>query len=220
MIMQKKLMVFMLSALLLMMALCPAVYADTSDFVDLPPEGHWAHEAIAWAYENGISAGVDASHFAPKAKITRAQAVTMIWRLKNSVPPYGNQELPFADVKPDAYYYKALLVAWEDGWVNGVSEDRFNPDAECTRAQLIAMLGKAFRLFPGAYDGQDETIVKDAADFVDVSENSYYYQSLLILAACGVVAGADDTHFSPDAPCTRAQLAVMLYRIMESEKFG
>lgn len=216
-----KILTIMLSVILIMSMVSPNAFATASDFVDLPPEGHWAHDAIVWAYEEGITSGVDPTHFAPKEKIDRAQAVMMVWRTKNSMRPYNTEEMPFRDVNPSAYYYQALQLAWEEGWVSGVAPDSFAPHALCTRAQAVALLGKAFQIVPRATADDEETPpIKDAEDFVDVNRNSYYYDSLWMFAAAGVVSGTDETHFSPNEPCTRAQFAVMLYRIIETQIFG
>lgn len=217
----KKYMATVLSVVLIIFSFSTTVFADAADFVDLPPEGHWAHDAIVWAYEEGITSGVDPTHFAPKEKIDRAQAVMMVWRTKNSMRPYNTEEMPFRDVNPSAYYYQALQLAWENGWVSGVAPDSFAPHALCSRAQAVAILGNAFHIIPTSLPDEEETPpVKDAADFVDVNRNSYYYDSLWMFAAAGVVSGTDETHFSPNEPCTRAQFAVMLYRIMEAQIFG
>lgn len=211
----------LLSVIVLLMTFSTIVSAEAADFVDLPPEGHWTHDAIVWAYEEGIASGVDPTHFAPKEQIDRAQAVMMVWRTKNSMRPYNTEEMPFRDVNPSAYYYQALQLAWEEGWVSGVAPDSFAPHALCTRAQAVALLGKAFHIIPRATADDEETPpIKDAEDFVDVNRNSYYYDSLWMFAAAGVVSGTDETHFSPNEPCTRAQFAVMLYRIIETQIFG
>ncbi len=211
----------LLSVIVLLMTFSTIVSAEASDFVDLPPEGHWAHDAIVWAYEEGVTSGVDPTHFAPKEKIDRAQAVMMVWRAKNSIRPHNTEEMPFLDVNPNAYYYQALLSAWERNWVSGVAPDSFAPHALCTRAQAVALLGKAFHVIPHVAEDDAETPpIKDAEDFVDVNRNSYYYDSLWMFAAAGVVSGTDETHFSPNEPCTRAQFAVMLYRIIETQIFG
>ena len=38
------------------------------------------YDAVLWAAKNGITGGVDDTHFAPNATCTRAQIVTFLWR--------------------------------------------------------------------------------------------------------------------------------------------
>ena len=204
----------LLCMVLLTSALCPNVYAAANALVDLPAENHWSYKPILWAYEGGVTAGVDATHFGPSETLTRAQAVMMIYRwLGVHDPTDGTGPMPFVDVRPNAYYYKALQYAWENHWVAGISEDKFGPNEVCTRAQLVALLGKAFLPPPSALAEDEETPpVKDVRDFVDVPENAYYFNLLRMFTAWGVIAGTDATHFSPNHPCTRAQFVTILYR--------
>ena len=218
----KKLVLFVTFVMLLAAAICPAVYAEAPAFVDLPPEGHWAHDPILWAYDEGITAGIDENHFGPHEQITRAQVVMMIWRYKGSLEPAENGEtMPFLDVPVNQFYYKAVLNAWQMKWIGGTSSDRFDPNAVCTRAQLVAILGQAFVPVPNSVaDEEDRPILKDVNDFVDVEKNSYYYTALRYFAADGVIAGTDETHFSPNEPCTRDQFVTILYRIYYTWIYG
>ena len=59
------------------------VFANYSHrFVDVPDDAYYA-EAVQWAYENGITNGVDETHFAPDEICTRAQMITFLWRMSN-----------------------------------------------------------------------------------------------------------------------------------------
>lgn len=49
-------------------------------FVDVPKDA-WFHDAVAWAYENGITAGTDPNHFSPYETVNRAQIVQMLYKL-------------------------------------------------------------------------------------------------------------------------------------------
>ena len=212
----------LLCAVLLTSALCPSVYAAANDLVDLPAENHWSYRPIFWAYDRGVTAGIDETHFGPHEPVTRAQAVMMIWRLKRNPEPAGTTSMPFQDIKQGAYYYNAVQYAWVQKWVGGVSTDRFDPNAVCTRAQLVAILGKAFQLLPmprSDYHDGDRYLVKDAEDFLDVDKNSYYYGALWNFCAVGIIAGTDETHFSPNETCTRDQFVTILYRIYQSGIF-
>ena len=48
--------------------------------------------------------------------------------------------------------------------------------------------------------------------FVDVKASDYFYDAVLWAAEKGVTSGADALHFSPNAPCTRAQIVTFLWR--------
>ena len=69
-------------------------YAASSKqpFADVPI-GSWYEKAVAWAYECGVTNGVDDTHFEPNRPITRAEMVTMLWRLHGS-PDVGSVPVP------------------------------------------------------------------------------------------------------------------------------
>ena len=50
-------------------------------FVDVPQDA-WYRDAVAWAWENGVTAGVDPTHFAPGRAITRAEVVQMLYKAR------------------------------------------------------------------------------------------------------------------------------------------
>ena len=118
----------------------PEPASTENPFVDVK-ETDYFYKAVLWAVENGITSGISATHFAPGAVCTRAQAVTFLWREAGS--PGSTLENPFADVAGDAYYHDAVLWAAENGITSGVSADAFGADGVCTRAQIVTFLYKA-----------------------------------------------------------------------------
>ena len=110
---------------------------DADSFTDVPKDSYYA-KAAAWAVENGIASGVSATEFAPDAICTRAQIVTFLWRAEKA--PAVDAESAFTDVESDAYYADAVQWALKNGVTNGTSASAFNPDASCTRAQIVTFL--------------------------------------------------------------------------------
>ncbi|MBE6909234.1 MAG: S-layer homology domain-containing protein [Ruminococcaceae bacterium] len=107
-------------------------------FTDVPSGAYYA-DAVAWAVETGVTKGTSETTFSPNDTLTRAQAVTFLWRAKGSPAPTSSYN-PFADVKAGAYYYDAVLWAVENGITNGVSADEFSVDGKVTRGQMITFL--------------------------------------------------------------------------------
>lgn len=110
---------------------------DADSFTDVPKDSYYA-KAAAWAVENGIASGVSATEFAPDAICTRAQIVTFLWRAEKA--PAVDAGSAFTDVESDAYYADAVQWALKNGVTNGTSASAFNPDASCTRAQIVTFL--------------------------------------------------------------------------------
>ena len=170
-------------------------------FVDVFP-GDYYYDAVLWAAKNGITGGVDDTHFAPNGICTRAQAVTFLWRAAGSPAP-KNSMMPFADVKTGDYYYNAVLWAVENGITKGTGATTFSPDATCTRGQIVTFLWRAL----GSPAPKNSEM-----SFADVKTGDYYYNAVLWAVENGITNGTSDTAFSPGVDCTRSQIVTFLYR--------
>ncbi len=111
-------------------------------FVDVRMDSYY-YKSVLWAYENGITAGTTKTTFSPDKSCTRAQVVTFLWRTEGCVEPTITKA-PFEDLKPTAYYMKAVLWAYEKGITTGTSATTFSPDRSCTRAEAVTVLYRAF----------------------------------------------------------------------------
>lgn len=117
---------------------CPKATASTG-FTDVPAGAYYA-EAVQWAVSRGITQGTTATTFGPDETCTRAQIVTLLHRMQNTVASGTN---PFTDVADDAYYRDAVLAAVAAGITTGTTDTTFEPDSDCTRAQIVTFLYRA-----------------------------------------------------------------------------
>ena len=168
-------------------------------FVDVFP-GDYYYDAVLWAAENGITGGVDDTHFAPNAPCTRAQIVTFLWRAAGS--PVVNYAMNFSDVPADAYYAEAVRWAVSQGITKGTGDTTFGPDATCTRAQIVAFLWRS----------EKSPAAGSRNPFADVKSTAYYADAVLWAVKEDITKGSTNTTFSPDADCTRAQIVTFLWR--------
>ena len=120
---------------------CPEPTITENPFVDVSED--YAYKAILWAYENGITTGVDATHFAPNALCSRSQIVTFLWRTLGK-PEASAESNPFADVTEADFYYESVLWAYGEGITTGVDEENFAPFADCSRAEAVTFLYRTF----------------------------------------------------------------------------
>ncbi len=169
-------------------------------FVDVP-EGSYCFDAVEWAVENGITGGVNGTHFDPGSPCSRAQAVTFLWRAAGKPAP-ESREMPFTDVPAGAYCYDAVLWAVEQGITRGTTDTTFSPYALCSRSHIVAFL----------YRAQGSPAAASGNPFADVRPGSFYYQAALWAVAEGVTYGATATTFAPDTLCTRGQIVTFLFR--------
>ena len=106
-------------------------------------EGDYYADAVVWAKERGVTGGTSADTFSPDRTVTRAEAVTFLWRAAGSPRP-ASAASPFADVTDSgAYYYDAVLWAYEQGVVGGVGNRQFSLYGTLTYDQILAMLCRA-----------------------------------------------------------------------------
>ena len=112
-----------------------------SSFTDVPANAYYA-KAVAWAVENGITNGMTETTFAPDATCTRGQSVTFLYRaLKGTASGSTN----FTDVASDAFYADAVNWAVANNVTNGTSNTTFSPNADCTRAEIVTFLYRAYQ---------------------------------------------------------------------------
>ena len=163
-------------------------------------EDAYYHDAVLWAVENGITAGLTETEFGPDQACTRAQMVTFLYRAAGS-PRVTGTASRFADVSPDAYYYDAVLWAAEQGITGGTTDTTFSPNATVTRAQTVTFLYRAAGSPAGSGSG-----------FADVAADAYYADAVAWAAEEGITSGTTAETFSPARACTRAQIVTFLYR--------
>ena len=112
-----------------------------SSFTDVSASAYYA-KAVAWAVENGITNGMTETTFAPDATCTRGQSVTFLYRaLKGTASGSAN----FTDVPANAFYADAVNWAVASDVTNGTSNTTFSPNADCTRAEIVTFLYRAYQ---------------------------------------------------------------------------
>ena len=174
---------------------------ENNPFLDVN-ETHFFYDSVLWAAENGITNGVDATHFGPHGACNRAQVVTFLWRSAGSPAPVS-RENPFEDVAEGTWYTDAVLWAVEAGITNGVDATHFCPYTVCNRAQVVTFLYRS-NGSPAVSSGENP--------FTDVAVDSFYRDAVLWALENGVTTGATETTFNPYGRCLRAQVVTFLYR--------
>ena len=169
---------------------------------DVTDEEQYFYVPVYWALENGITTGTTPTTFSPNKGCTRAQVVTFLWRAAGEPEPEKTDN-PFADVKPDAYYCKAVLWAVEQGITKGTSADKFSPDSTCTRAQIVTFLYRA---------AGSPAVPEMESPFKDVADGQYYTDAVIWAVGNEITTGKSADTFAPDATCTRGEVVTFLYR--------
>ena len=117
------------------------VVPGASSFSDVASNAYYAN-AVSWALQKEVTTGTSATTFSPNDTVTRAQAVTFLWRAFGR-PAVTNTVNPFTDVASDEYYTQAVLWAVQQGITNGTSATTFSPYATLAQDQMITFLCRA-----------------------------------------------------------------------------
>ena len=174
-------------------------------FTDVPK---WAKTAVNYLYQRGIVSGVSATKYGSNMNVTRGQAVMMIWRAVESPDPKGKNT--FTDVKSGAYYEDAVVWAAENGIVSGTGNNKFSPNDNITREQLIAIMYKLAQ-----FRGMDVSNKASLSAFKDAGKIAKYAQEAVKWAvAAGLTSGYEDGTFRPKGTATRAEYAQVLYKFL------
>lgn len=184
-----------------------AAEAPAQRFTDVPAT-HWAYSVVEQAAELGYITGMGDGTFAPDRELTRAEFVTMLWRMAGK--PQATTAASFTDVPADAWYRDAVSWAAEQGYVKGTGDTTFAPNGKLTRQEAVTVL---FR-YSGGQSGMELmlTQVYDS-QYTDSGSIASWAKSAVYWAIYnGVINGTSDTTVSPNGTATRAQIAAILVR--------
>lgn len=119
-------------------------------------------------------------------------------------PGYAFRDMP----APSIWSHAGLDYCITHGYIAGTSATTVTPDGECTRAMIVSILYRV-QGEPAKVNGYE--LKKLAPPFDDVERGRWYTDAIWWAKLTGVVSGMSPSTFAPDAPITRAQLAVILY---------
>ena len=186
----------------------PAV-SGGSAFTDVE-NGAWYADAVAWAAANDIVNGTSATTFSPNGTMTRAMLVTALWRLEGEPAAAGTSGFP--DVKPDAWYTEAVDWASQTDIVSGTGAG-FDPEGSVTREQIASILYRYAKL-----KGWDVSKTANLQDFADGTDTSAWATRAMEWAyAEKLITGKDGNRLDPQGQATRAEVAAILMRLLESK---
>jgi len=172
---------------------------SSKKFTDVPEDSYF-YDPVYWAVDKGITKGTSSTKFSPFLGTTRADFVTFLYRAEGS--PKVSGETPFEDLDKDAYYYDAVLWAWNNGITIGTSATTFSPSMTVTRGQAVTFL----------YRHAGEPAVGTVNPFTDVAESDYYYNAILWAVNKKITTGTTETTFEPNRDSYRAEVVTFLYR--------
>lgn len=121
--------------------------------------------------------------------------------------PDTGADNPFTDVRPDDWFYEAVMFVYQNGLMEGTGDTVFAPGMTTTRSMLATLL---YRL-------EGEPAVTGGSAFTDVADSAWYADAVSWAAENGIVGGYGGGLFGPEDNITREQLATILYRYAQAK---
>ena len=172
--------------------------------------GAWYAEYITYVTENALMNGYDDGRFGPNDQTTRAQIVTVLYRLEGE--PATRSSNSFSDVSSGGQYYSSA-VAWAaiNDIVNGYEDGRFGPNDNVTREQIATILYRY-----ATYKGYDTENTGSIANFSDAAKVSSWANTAISWAVGEELMNGDNGALRPQGNATRAEIAALLMRFCEN----
>lgn len=179
-------------------------------FTDAVPSA-WYHDGVHYCIENGLMQGVSTAKFLPDGSTTRAQLVTILWRLEGSPEPADT--VSFGDIADGAWYAKAVRWAAGSGVVKGYDNGNIGPDDAVTREQMVTILYRVAQHKGYDVSAGEDTNILSFNDTLTVSE--YAIPAMQWACGSGMVNGIaqeGEMFLAPKDTTTRAQIATLMMR--------
>ncbi len=163
-------------------------------------------DAINYISDNGIMVGTHTNVFEPSAVVTRAMAVTVLYRLAGDGKSYSNAS-KFVDVPSNSYYYNAVGWGVANGIVSGTSTDHFSPYDAVTTQMFISYLYRT-----AGYAGYPQTPLATISSVSDYNDISTYARTPMAWAVSYGICKKVGGNLYPKQSVQRKDLALYMYR--------
>lgn len=185
---------------------CPSNrFVDTRNVIPM------IHDAVDYMVANGYMNGMDSSHFGPNLELNRAMMVTILYRIAGNPDVAGTH--PFVDVPDGQFYTDPVIWAVQKGITTGLDAAHFAPGKALTRQELVTFLYR----FAGVM-GYDRTATTDLSAYTDAARvQPHAVEAFQWAVASGIVLGTSQTTLSPENTTTRAQICIMVSRLLSAQ---
>jgi len=169
----------------------------------------WAEDAIVNLYKKGVISGKGQKTFCPQDNITREEFAKLV-TLAVNLNVKGN-DVPFSDVSEDDWFYSYVKILYSAGVINGINDTMFGTGTKITRQDAVVMIDRV--MDKCSLIEEDYEKVADFSDCLMISD--YALESVNKLKSNGLIAGDESNNFNPKHSITRAEAAVMIFRMYE-----
>lgn len=187
-----------------------AVAYVKKSFADLASV-NWAKKAIEVMASKGIISGTSDTSFSPEANVTRADFMMLLTKTFGFTAEFKSN---FSDVRTTDYFYEAVGIAKQLGLAEGQGDGVFSPTEQISRQDMMVLLSRAMSK-AGILTAKGTA--SDLEAFSDKSNvASYAVNDVAALIKGGIVEGSG-SRLNPMSYATRAEAAVLLYRIYNKQ---
>lgn len=167
----------------------------------------WAKKEIETLTQKKIISGISETEYGPAMNIRRCDFILLLCRAYGF---NGTFEENFSDVPNDAYYANAVGLAKQLGILTGMGNNEFNPNGYITRQDMCVMALRAMKAV-----GKNITDTADISKFADCADIAEYAEeAFAVLTAAGIINGDENGNANPRKNTTRAEAAVIIYRLL------
>ncbi|UKS24487.1 S-layer homology domain-containing protein [Paenibacillus sp. HWE-109] len=185
-------------------------------FADM--ENHWAKDAVNNMGSRMVIEGTGGSLFSPDREITRAEFTAIVVRGMGLKLEKGTA--PFTDVKASDWYSSAINTAYGIQLISGFDTGEFHPNDKITREQAMVIIAKAMKMTE--LKAKLSAQAADAAlrPYLDADKAANWAQnSIADCLQAGIVTGRSDKALAPKALITRAEVAVIVQKLLQKSDF-
>ena len=183
----------------------------TARFKDVSSQD-WFYDAVEYVVENDLMSGTSSTRFSPKKTMTRAQFVTVLYRLTGD-NVQSTASAGFSDVKSTDYYYNAVNWASKNGITSGVGDNKFDPNGSVSREQMATFLARYIEKF---HQGKFTASSTPSTYTDDTKISSWAKSAIYDLTAYGLINGANGNKVQPKNVLSRAEGAAVLMRVHQT----
>ena len=177
-------------------------------FKDVTKDYAWAASQIDYLLEKGVVTGTGNNNYSPAQNMIRGDFMLMLYRALDLT---ANTSSNFSDVPKDSYYYKAIATAKALGIAKGY-DNLFMPQTGITREDAMVLVDRALKTQGKKLSAGTDSDLKSFKDKNSVSD--YAVTSVATLVKAGIIQGSN-SYLNPKAYISRAEMAVILYRVLE-----
>ncbi|MDP4094720.1 MAG: leucine-rich repeat protein [Bacillota bacterium] len=176
------------------------------------PDGVWYTKPVSFIAARGIPTGTDSGNYNPNAKLTRGDFLVMLMKAYG-IEPDTNPKGNFSDAG-STYYTGYLAVAKRLAIAGGVGNNKYAPDKEISRQEMVTLLYNALKVTDKLPQGN---LGKALPDFSDAGKIASWAKDAMTLFVKTGTIGGSYGKLSPTGTMTRAEMAQVLYNLLTNQ---